>query len=212
MALGKGFSTGHYGYGRIEEALGTTLGIGETVQRNALRSRIKRLARLGLPKSLSDQEGRRLYSMEECHQILVGLLLGNVVHDPTIVAPAVIRAWKHNLRDCALEASQEANRDPREQNPFEGNPIILHAALRIVTEPWRTGNPNTALRIVHLKRRYSADTTKLAKKLKMTDGEAARAADLLVKEFEALHWVEWSASLNYTEAANELQRALHRED
>ena len=45
----------------------------------------------------------------------------------------------------------------------------------------------------------------------MTDGEAARVADLLVQEFEALHPVEWSASLNYTEAADELHQVLHRD-
>jgi len=67
------------------------------------------------------------------------------------------------------------------------------------------------LRIVHLARRYSEGTTKLAKKRKMTDGEAARVADLLVQEFEALHPVEWSASLNYTEAADELHQVLHRD-
>jgi hypothetical protein len=211
MEVGRGFSAGHYGYGVLERALGAVLGVGEAVQQGALRSRIKRLARLGLPAPSSDQEGRRLYSMEECHQLLVALLLGNVVHDPTIIAPAVIRAWKRNLRGRAIEASQEASRDRKIPNPFEGNPIILHAALRIVTEPWRTGDSNTALRIVSLARRYSEGTAKLAKKLKMTDGETARVADLLVQEFEALHPIEWSASLNYTEAADNLHKVLHKD-
>jgi len=211
VELGKGFSPGHYGYGLIERALGAVLGVSEDVRRGALRSRLKRYAQLGLPAPQPDLEGRRLYSMEEAHQLMSASLLGNVVHDPTIVAPVIIRAWKRNLRERAIEASREASRDRRIQNPFEGNPIILHAALRIVTEPWRTGDSSTALRIVHLARRYSEGTTKLAKKRKMTDGEAARVADLLVQEFEALHPVEWSASLNYTEAADELHQVLHRD-
>jgi hypothetical protein len=209
----KGFSTGHYGYGLLERALGAVLGVGEDVQRGALRSRLKRLAQLGLPAPQPGLEGRRLYSMEECHQLLTALLLGNIVHDPAIVVPAVNRMWKSNLRKGAIAASQEASRDKRTQNPFEGNPHILHAAVRIVTEPWRTGDPDTALRFVRLARRYPKweATVELAKKHGMTFAEVAHSENLLVQEFEALRPVEWSANLNYTDAVDDLHKALHRD-
>jgi hypothetical protein len=214
------FETGHYGYGLIERALGAALGVDEGVQRGALRSRLKRLAQLGLPKSLEGREGRRLYSQEECHQMLVALLLGNIGLDPTVVARAVKKAWnpsavvvravkkawKQNLKQGAIEAAQEA--DAAEKKI--GNPIVLYAILRVVSEPWRTGDPNTALTLVALRRRYNEDTWKLAKKRKMTDAEAARNADLLMTTFETLRPVEWSAMLNYTEAATDLHRALNR--
>src|SRR6516162_1660340 len=105
----RGFETGHYGYGLIERALGAALDVGESVQRGALRSRLKRFAQLGLPEPEKGQEGRRLYSQEECHQMLVALLLGNLGLDPIVVARAVKKAWKQNLRRGALEAAQEAD-------------------------------------------------------------------------------------------------------
>jgi hypothetical protein len=203
----RGFAAGHYGYGLIERALGAALGVGESVQRGALRSRLKRLAQLGLPASLEDQEGRRLYSQEECHQMLVALLLGNLGLDPTVVARAVKKAWKQNLKRGTIEAAHEADSAERKVR----NPMVLHAKLRIVSEPWRTGDPNTALTYVTLARRYHAGTWRQAtEKRKMTPGDAARVADLLVKEFETLDPVEWTAALNYTEAATDLHRALNR--
>jgi hypothetical protein len=180
------FSIGLYGYASLERSLGVALGINESVQRGALRSRLKRLAQLGLPAPLEDQEGRRLYSLEECHQLLIAVLLGNLGLDPTVVARAVKKAWKQNLKRGAIKAAQEAG-------AVNDNPMVLHAKLRIVTEPWRTGNPDTALTIVALQRRYSK-----------------RNADLLPQEFETLDAVEWTASLNYTEAAIDLHRALSR--
>ena len=110
----RGFATGHYGYGLIERAFGAALDVGESVQRGALRSRLKRFAQLGLPESLEDQEGRRLYSQEECHQMLVALLLGNLGLDPIVVARAVKKVWKQNLRRGAL--SRPGGRLSREKN------------------------------------------------------------------------------------------------
>jgi hypothetical protein len=202
----KGFSTGHYGYARLEGALGAVLGAGEDVQRGALRSRLKRLAQLGVPAPLPDLEGRRSYSMEECHQLLVALLLGNVVHDPTIVAPAVIRAWKHNLRKSAIEASKEAT-DTKIQKAFAENPLILHAKLQVVTQPWRTGDPNTAITLVGLERLEHEKSARLAR------AQGKRSANLFEIHFLDKHNsnpVEWTAFLNYTDAANDLHRALHR--
>jgi len=181
----RGFATGHYGYGLIERALGAALDVGESVQRGALRSRLKRFAQLGLPEPLEGQEGRRLYSQEECHQMLIALLLCNVGLDPTVVARAVKKAWKQNLKRAAIEAAQEA--DAAEKKT--GNPIVLYAILRVVSEPWRTGDPNTALTITALQRR------------------SKRSAGF---GFESLHPVEWTAALNYTEAAIDLHRVLNR--
>jgi hypothetical protein len=178
------FATGHYGYGLIERALGAALDVGESVQRGALRSRLKRFAQLGVPEPLEDQNGRRLYSQEECHQMLVALLLGNLGLDPIVVARAVKKAWKQNLRRGALEAAQEA--DFKKQT---GDPMVLHAILRVVSGPWRTKDPNAALTITHLQRR------------------SKRGADF---GFESLRTVEWTAALNYTEAATDLHHALNR--
>jgi len=202
----RGFYTGHYGYGLIERALGAALNVDESVQRGALRSRLKRFAQLGLPESLKGQEGRRLYSQEECHQMLIALLLCNVGLDPTVVARAVKKAWKQNLKRAAIEAAQEA--DAAEKKI--GNPIVLYAILRVVSEPWRTGDPNTALTLSALRRRFNEGTWKLAKKLKMTDAAAARNADLLVTTFETLRPGEWITALNYTEVAADFHRALNR--
>jgi hypothetical protein len=203
MEVGRGFSTGHYGYGLIERALGAALGVGESVVRGGLRSRLKRLAQLGMPAPQPDLEGRRVYSMEDCHQMLVTLLLGNVVHDPAIVAPAVIRAWKRNLREGAIAASKEAS-DKKTQKQFEKNPLILHAKLRIITEPWRTGDPNTAITLVGLERLFDERSERLAR------AHGKRSANLFEREFNTLSPVECMAQLNYTDAANDLHNALHR--
>jgi hypothetical protein len=183
------FGTGHYGYGLLERALGAALGVGEQVQRGALRARLKRLSQLGLPAALEDLEGRRLYSLEECHQLLVALLLGNLGLDPMVVARAVKKAWKQNLRQGAIEAAREADAVPKKQID---NPMVLHAVLCVVSEPWRTGDPNTALTISGLQRRFK------------------RGSDLVVNNFESLGAVEWSAVLDYTEAAIDMHRALNR--
>jgi hypothetical protein len=186
----RGFATGHYGYGLIERALGNALNVGESVQRGALRSRLKRFAQLGVPESLEGQEGRRLYSQEECHQMLVTLLLGNLGLDPLVTARAVKKVWKQNLRRGAMEAAQEGDaraRGIKIEHP--DNPMVLHANLRVVTGPWRTKDPNAALTITHLERR------------------SKRGADF---GFEGLGTAEWIAALNYSEAAVDLHRALNR--
>jgi hypothetical protein len=177
------FATGHYGYGHIERALGNALNVDESVQRGALRSRLKRFAQLGLPEPLEGQEGRRLYSQEECHQMLVALLLGNLGLDPIVVARAVKKAWKQNLRRGAIETAQEAAKKQID------DPMVLHATLRVVSGPWRTKDPNTALTIAALQRR------------------SKRGAGF---GFESLGTAEWTAALNYTEAATDLHRALNR--
>ena len=178
----RGFYTGHYGYGLIERALGAALNVDESVQRGALRSRLKRFAQLGLPESLKGQEGRRLYSQEECHQMLVALLLGNLGLDPIVVARAVKKVWKQNLRRGAIEAAQEAGKQI-------DDPMVLHATLRVVSGPWRTKDPNTALTITALQRR------------------SKRGAGF---GFESLDTVEWTAALNYTDAVTDLHRVLNR--
>jgi hypothetical protein len=182
------FETGHYGYGLLERALGAALGVDEQVQRGALRARLKRLAQLGLPAALKDQEGRRLYSQAECHQLLVALLLGNLGLDPIVVARAVKKAWKQNLRRGAIEAAQEADAAKRQID----NPMVLHAVLCVVSEPWRTGDPNTALTVTGLQRRFK------------------RGSDLVVNSFNSLRAVEWSAALDYTEAVIDMHRALNK--
>jgi DNA-binding transcriptional MerR regulator len=183
------FGTGHYGYGLLERALGAALGVGEQVQRGALRARLKRMAQLGLPPPMKDQKGRRLYSQEELHTMLVALLLGNLGLDPMVVARAVKKAWKQNLRQGAIEAAREADAVPKKQID---NPMVLHATLRVVSAVWDTGNPNTALTITGLQRRFKRDS------------------DLVVNNFESLVGAEWSAVLDYTEAAIDMHRALNR--
>jgi hypothetical protein len=90
----------------------------------------------------------------------VALLLCNVGLDPTVVARAVKKVWKQNLKQAAIEAAQEAGVAKKKT----GNPIVLCAILRVVSEPWRTGDPNTALTLFALRRRFNEDTWKLAKK------------------------------------------------
>jgi hypothetical protein len=206
------FSTGYYGYGLLEQSLGRALDIGESLQRGAMRSRLKRLASLGLPAPLHGQEGRRLYSLAEAHRLLIALLLENLGLDPVVVARAVNKAWTNNLATGAQEASKEAS-DNTGGNKFENNPMVLIARLRIVTQPWRTGDPNSALHYVRLRRRRHGRTTRQAQEapFKMTAGEAARVADELATEFSDLRSAEWVAGLNYTEVYTELHKALHKD-
>ena len=82
-------------------------------------------------------------------------------------------------------AAQEA--DSREKKIDD--PMVLHATLRVVSGPWRTKDPNAALTITHLQRR------------------SKRGAYF---GFESLGTVEWTAALNYTEAATDFHRALNR--
>jgi hypothetical protein len=191
MALGTGFETGHYSYGLLERALGAALGVDEPVQRGALRARLKRLAQLGLPAALKDQEGRRLYSQAECHQLLVALLLGNLGLDPIVVARAVKKAWKQNFMRGAKEAAQEA--DASQKQPE--NPMVLFAVLRVVSGPWHTEDPNKAITVIGLQRRFKRG-----------------GSDLVVNNFESLRTgkAEWSVVLDYTEAAIDMHRTLNR--
>jgi hypothetical protein len=192
MTLGAGFETGHYSYGLLERALGTALGVGEPVQRGALRSRLKRLAQLGLPAGLKNQEGRRLYSQEELHQLLVALLLGNLGLDPIVVVRAVKKAWKQNLRRGAVEAAQEADAAKRR---YPDNPMVLFAVLRVVSGPWCTEDPNAALTLIGLQHRFKRG-----------------GSDLVVDNFQSLSAgvAEWAVALDYTEAGIDMHRALNR--
>jgi hypothetical protein len=204
------FSTGHYGYGLLEQALGAALEVGENLQRGPMRSRLKRLASLGLPAPLRGQEGRRLYSLEEGHQLLVALLLENLGLDPVVVARAVNKAWARNLAAGAQGAAKEASAE--DSKKFENNPIVLYANLRIVTEPWRTGDPNTALHYIVLRRRYDGVAiARYREKHKMSTADAFRQADEILLAFNGLRSGEWMAGLNYSEVANKFQAALHKD-
>src|SRR5262245_60467 len=110
------FATGAYVYGQIERALGAALYADAATTVGALRGRLKRLSTLGLPGSGPGKGSRRLYSLEEAHQLLVALLMEDAGLDPVVVAPAVKKAWVHNLADAENATGTEAK---------TGNPIVL---------------------------------------------------------------------------------------
>jgi len=213
----KEFSTKRYGYGLLERALGAALDAGEAVQRGALRGRIKRLARLGLPAPLpEEQEGRRAYSLEEAHQILVAILMEDAGLNPTVVARAVKRAWSRNLADVKNATNTEARTK---------YPIILFMMLQTVIGPWRTGNPHEAVPIFYLKprsdrkafgryvefyrRHFQKQGLEAADAKRMAELAAEWRADQVVDGFDHAHKDEgWFVARDYTAKAIKLEDVL----
>src|SRR5262249_3601955 len=152
------FVTGAFAYARVEQALGAALYADAEIQRGALRGRLKRLLTLGLPENGPGKGSRRLYSLEEAHQLLVALLLEDAGLDPTVVAPAVKKAWANNLAERAENAtSAEA----------KTNPIVLLMMLQTVTGPWRTGDAHAAVPLVYLKPRLNKKTLEIYRSEKL---------------------------------------------
>jgi hypothetical protein len=215
----KEFMARRYGYARLECGIGAALDADEAVQRGALRSRIKRLARLGLPAPLpEEQEGRRAYSLEEAHQLLVALLMEDAGLDPTVVARAVKRAWPRNLADAKNATSTEAKTK---------NPIILFMMLQTVTGPWRTGNPREAVPLVYLKprsdrksfpryvefyrRHYQKQGLEAANAKQMAELAAEQKADQVTDGFDRAHEDEgWFVARDYTVKATKLEDTLKK--
>jgi hypothetical protein len=80
--------------------------------------------------------------------------------------------------------------------------MVLFAVLCVVSEPWRTRDPDTALTVIGLQRRFKSHPL---------PGKRP-GSDLVVNNFQSLRAgaVEWSAALDYTEAAVDMHRALNR--
>jgi hypothetical protein len=215
--MDKDFTARRYGYGLLERALGAALDADEEVQRGALRSRIKRLARLGLPAPLPEEwEGSRAYSLEEVHQILIAILMEDAGLDPTVVARAVKKAWVRNLADAKNATSTEARTK---------NPIILFIMLQAVRGPWRTGNPHDAVPLVYLKPRsdrrsfgrYVEFYRRYFQKQGLDAEDAKRMAELMA-EWKADQVTDgfdhaqkdegWFAACDYTAIAIKLEDVL----
>jgi hypothetical protein len=195
------FETGAYAYGQVERALGAALYADTATQQGSLRGRLKRLSTLKLPESGPGKGSRRLYSLEEAHQLLVALLMEDAGLDPVLVAPAVKKAWTHNLADAENATSTEAKTK---------NPIILIMMLQTVTGPWRTGNAHEAVPLVYLKPRSNRKTFKLYREKKRVDAATAeRMADEVTNGFDRAHEDEgWFVARNYTVKAEKLEDAL----
>jgi hypothetical protein len=194
------FATGAYPYSRVERGLGNALYADEATQRGALRGRLKRLLTLGLPENGTGKGSRRLYSLEEAHQLLVALLMEDAGLDPVVVAPAVKKAWAHNLADAENATSTEAKTK---------NPIILIMMLQTITGPWRTGNPHEAVPLVYLKPRSNRRAFERYRKQGINAANAARIADEVTSGFDNAHEDEgWFVVRNYTLKAEKLEDVL----
>ena len=206
--MDKDFTARRYGYGLLERSLGAALDADEEVQRGALRSRIKRLARLGLPAPLLEaQEGRRAYSLEEAHQLLVAILMEDAGLDPTVVARAVNKLWKSSLAKGAATATSIEARTK--------NLIIIKMALQTVTGPWRTGDANAAVPLVSLMprsdRRAFERYREMKRKPRFTVEEAERLADEITGTTGFDNWKEddgWFVVRDYTAKAIKLEDIL----
>jgi hypothetical protein len=200
--MDKDFTARRYGYGLLERSLGAALDADEEVQRGALRSRIKRLARLGLPAPLLEaQEGRRAYSLEEAHQLLVAILMEDAGLDPTVVAPAVNKVWKNNLAKGAVTAT---NKDAQR------NPILLKLTLQTIIGPWRTGDPAAAVPIIKLLPRLDERAIdRYRTKHKVSLETALRWADEVLYAYGSLQETDGALVLrNYTAKAIKLEDVL----
>jgi hypothetical protein len=201
------FATGAYAYGQVERALGAALYADTATQQGSLRGRLKRLSTLGLPASGPGKGSRRLYSLEEAHQLLVALLMEDAGLDPVVVAPAVEKAWMNNLaKNAATATSEEAKTK---------NPIIIKMALQTVTGPWRTGDANTAVHFVRLVPRSNRRAVKRYLEMKtkppITPEQAEQLADEVAGGIGFDSWREedgWFVVRNYTTKAEKLEDAL----
>jgi hypothetical protein len=195
-----GYRTGYFGYAALERALGAALYADAITQRGALRGRLKRLLTLGIPAPESGK-GRRQYSLEEAHQLLLALLLEDAGLDPTLVAAAVKKLWARNMSQHARLAAQA-----------EENPIWLEMRLQIVTGPWRTGDPQTALPFVRLVSRIDMRSLRKYREQRMTEAQARLNADEVVRAANSLREQEgWLVFRNFTEKAKKLETVLNEE-
>ena len=128
------FSDPAHRYNRLELGCGAALGLDKVATQGPLRARWKRFGTLGLPEGRPGKGAKRLYSPEQCLQLLVALLLNDAGLDPTIIVPAIKHCWPH-MREKVKQAASEA---------ALGNPIMLLARLQ-QTKPLITGNPRDAL-------------------------------------------------------------------
>jgi hypothetical protein len=115
------FVIGRYPYAEVEPALATALELDPTAL-PALRARLKRFARLGLPESAPGTGARRKYSPEEVGLILVVLLLHTLGQTPTAAIAAVKRPGTRKLLAMLLRwaADGEARK---------GNHVFLTARI-----------------------------------------------------------------------------------
>lgn len=206
-----GFSTGFYGYGKIERALGAALYADKEIQVGALRGRLKRLSTLGLPEGGPGKGERRLYSLEEAHQLLVALLMEDAGLDPVVVARAVKKAWPRNLAPNAQKATatERFEREGVDGVPINGNPILLDMRLSTVTGPWRTEDSDAALKWVRLIPRYNEKSFAQLKRRGWTDADALRQCDEVTQGYNRLDETEgWLIVRNYSEKARKLQNSL----
>jgi hypothetical protein len=214
------FSTGIYSYGKVERALGAALYADKTIQAGALRGRLKRLSTLGLPEGGPGKGARRLYSLEEAHQLLVAILMEDAGLDPVVVARAVKKAWPMNLTANAKEATVKDTRDRTINGVFvHGNPIILDMRLSTVTGPWRTGDPDAGLKWVRLIPRYNkrsyANLRKhwaVLKKRGWTEADLLRQIDEVGQGYNDLDEADgWLVVRNYSQKAWTLESALGKD-
>ena len=199
------FVTGAFAYARVEQALGAALYADAEIQRGALRGRLKRLLTLGLPENGPGKGSRRLYSLEEAHQLLVALLMEDAGLDPTVVAPAVKKAWPNNLAERAENATRAEAKT---------NPIVLLMMLQTITGPWRTGDAHTAVPLVYLKPRLNKEAferyrSKKYRELGISEVAAVRMADEVTSGFDNAREDEgWFVARNYTQKAEKLEAVL----
>jgi hypothetical protein len=191
------FGTPAYGYARVEGALGESLGADRITQQGSMRGRLKRLSVLGLPPSGPGKGSRRKYSEEEASQLLIALLMEDAGLDPVVVVQAIKRVWPNLARKVAAATSGKA---------LAGNPMWLKVQLQIITGPWNTKDPLSAVPWITVVPRYDERSRALSAKHRFRD-ESDNIVNLLNDDRPG-----WFAVRNLTATVNKMQAALRRSE
>jgi len=185
------FSTPIYRYALLEGALGAALGVGAVVSRGALRSRLKRFGSLGLPGDGPGTGARRLYSLEQATQLLVGLFMVDAGLDPTVVVPAIKQCWPKMRANVQRATGKEAA------------PIWIMLRLQF-TKPWHTGDRRDVVPWISV---FPRTDPKRPPSWYAEHGFRDESDNVLMRlDREEPGWV---AFRNLTTAAQAMQTALH---
>jgi hypothetical protein len=187
-----GSGTPTYAYGRIEQALGVTLGADWTTQRGALRGRLKRLSTLGLPATSPGKGARRLYSWEEACQLLIALLMEDAGLEPVTIVKAMNNVWPHLAKKVIRAA--DASHD---------NPMLLELRLETVGGPWRTKDPTAGVPWIGVFHRIDERSRAKYAKYGLKGNP-----DNITKMLEDVR-PGWTAVRNLTAEMSKFQAALH---
>ena len=114
--------------GRIEKALVATFGY-SSEKEQALRARLQHFQKMGIPIGERPGRGKAIdYGLDECHQILLGIILSEHGIDPVTAARRIAKGWRTELRTLFEQAM-----DPLALDKRRPNPLLMTVQMHLMT-------------------------------------------------------------------------------